>query len=140
MHYKVGLSDINLFIENESSDCMFSSCHVRVSEWIHTLQLPECQELLARNRRESVECGFTWHDKTCSQMHRTDKYSQHTSVIWPVWLNGWVFVHELSGCGFESSCNESSVWLSDQRDVTETLAMKSLKFGFHYRLTRLNKS
>ena len=25
-------------------DCMFLSCHVHVSEWIHTLQLPECQE------------------------------------------------------------------------------------------------
>ena len=24
-------------------DCMFLSCHVRVSEWIHTLKLPECQ-------------------------------------------------------------------------------------------------
>ena len=24
-------------------DCMFLSCHVRVLEWIHTLQLPECQ-------------------------------------------------------------------------------------------------
>ena len=24
-------------------DCMFLSCHVRVWEWIHTLQLPECQ-------------------------------------------------------------------------------------------------
>ena len=23
----------------------------------------------------------------------------------PVWLNGWVFVYELSGCGFESSCS-----------------------------------
>ena len=22
---------------------------------------------------------------------------------WPVWLNGWVFLYELSGCGFESS-------------------------------------
>ena len=37
-------------------------------------------------------------------MHRTDKYSQHSSIIWPVWLNGWVFVYELSGCGFESRC------------------------------------
>ena len=26
-----------------SYDCMFLSCHVRVSEWIHTLYLPECQ-------------------------------------------------------------------------------------------------
>ena len=32
-----------------------------------------------------------------------DKYSQHSSIIWPVWLNCWVFVYELSGCGFRSS-------------------------------------
>ena len=37
---------------------------------------------------------------TYSQMHRTDKCSQHNSIIWPVWLNGWVSVYELSGCGF----------------------------------------
>ena len=24
-------------------DCMFLSCHVRIWDWIHTLQLPECQ-------------------------------------------------------------------------------------------------
>ena len=42
--------------------------------------------------------------RTYSQMHRTDKYSQHSSIIWPVWLNGWVFVYEWSGSGFESSC------------------------------------
>ena len=43
--------------------------------------------------------------RTCSQMHRTDKYSQHSSIMWQVWLNGWVFVYELSGCGFEYRCN-----------------------------------
>ena len=42
----------------------------------------------------------TWHVITYNKMHRTDKYSQHCSIIWPVWLNGWVFVCELSGCGF----------------------------------------
>ena len=35
-------------------------------------------------------------------MHHTDKFSQHSSIIGPVWLNSWVFVHELSGCRFES--------------------------------------
>ena len=35
-------------------------------------------------------------------MHRTDKYSKHSSVIWLVWLNGRLFVYELSGCRFES--------------------------------------
>ena len=39
-------------------------------------------------------------------MHRADKYSQHSSIIWPVWLNGWVFVYELNGCGFQSSCSQ----------------------------------
>ena len=36
-------------------------------------------------------------------MHNTYEYSQHSSIISPVWLNGWVFVHKLSGFCFESS-------------------------------------
>ena len=39
-----------------------------------------------------------------SQMYVADKYSQHSSIIWPVWLNGWLFVYELSGCGFAYHC------------------------------------
>ena len=42
---------------------------------------------------------------TYSQMQCIDKYSQHSSIIWPVWRNGWVFVYELSGFGFGSSCS-----------------------------------
>ena len=41
-----------------------------------------------------------------SQMHCTDKNSEHSSIIWSVWPNGWVFVYELSGSGFESSCSQ----------------------------------
>ena len=37
-------------------------------------------------------------------MHSTDKYSQYGSIIWAVWLSGWVFVYELSGYGLESRC------------------------------------
>ena len=40
---------------------------------------------------------------TYSQMYHTDKYSHHSSIIWPAWLNGWMFIYELSECGFESS-------------------------------------
>ena len=59
--------------------------------------------------RQTTECGFTLklvRDViiTYSQMLSTDKYSQHSSIIWHVWLNGWVFVFELSGCRFESRC------------------------------------
>ena len=41
---------------------------------------------------------------TDNQMHHTDKKSQYSSIILPVWLNAWVFVYEVNGCGFESHC------------------------------------
>ena len=43
--------------------------------------------------------------RTYNQMHCTDKYSQQSSIIWPVWPNDWVFVYKLSGCGFKSHCS-----------------------------------
>ena len=57
--------------------------------------------------RQTIECGFTPQlvcDMiiTYSQLHHTNKYSQHSSIIWPVWLNGRVFIYKLSGYGFES--------------------------------------
>ena len=41
----------------------------------------------------AIECRFTLKlvldmIRTYSQMHRTDKYSQHSAIIWPVRLNG----------------------------------------------------
>ena len=55
--------------------------------------------------RQTTECGFALKfvrdmKISYSQVHRTDKYSHYNSIIWPVWLN--VFVYELSGCVFES--------------------------------------
>ena len=57
-----------------------------------------------------VESGFTLKlvrdmIKTFNQMHRTHTYSQNSSIIWLVWPNGWMFVDEVSGCGFESRCS-----------------------------------
>ena len=44
----------------------------------------------------TIECGFTLKQvpdliRTYSQIQRTDKYSQHSSIIWSVRLNGWEF-------------------------------------------------
>ena len=39
-------------------------------------------------------------------MNRADKYSEHYSIIWPVWANGRVFVYELSDSGFEPSSSD----------------------------------
>ena len=53
---------------------------------------------------QTIECRCTLklvHDiaLTYSQMHCTHKNSQHCSINWSVWLNGWVFVYKVSGCG-----------------------------------------
>ena len=58
------------------------------------------EELLAQNRRH------IWSLRDCNRT-RTHNHlvrKQH----WPVWLNGWVFVYDLSSCGFESLCSHKS--------------------------------
>ena len=47
--------------------------------------------------------------RTCSQMHRTNKYSQHSSIIWAILPNGWVFLYKVSGCGFKSHCSRLNI-------------------------------
>ena len=38
--------------------CMFLSCHVRIWEWIHTLQLPECQGTPCSKQARNLK--FKW--------------------------------------------------------------------------------
>ena len=71
-------------------------------------RLPSSKEFL--HIQATIECGFTLKRvrdmiRTYSQMHPTHKYSKRSSIISPVWLNGLVFVYELSACGFESRCS-----------------------------------
>ena len=90
-------------------DCMFLSYQVRFLECICILYLPEFKGAPC-SKQANKECKFTLKHvpdmiRTYSQMHRTDKYSQQSSIIWSVWLNGWVFVYELNCCAFESRCS-----------------------------------
>ena len=92
-------------------DCMLLLL-VGLRVWIPllSLKLPIWRLLQARSSltfRQTIECRFTLKlvrdmTITCSQMHRTDRNLQYSSVIWLVWLNDWVSAHEQSGCGFES--------------------------------------
>ena len=55
--------------------------------------VPKIMRILQNKCKATVECGFTLKrvrdmTRTYSQMHRTDKYSEHSSIIWPVWPNG----------------------------------------------------
>ena len=50
-------------------------------------------------------------------MRRTDKYSQHSSIIWPAWLVRLLFVYKLNRFGFEfRSCHLENelFWFSDE--------------------------
>ena len=74
------------------------------------------RELFARSRRVMFEAPNGWvfvRDmiRTYSQLHRTDKYSEYSSIIWSIWPNDWVFVYELSGSGFKSSCSHLNLRL-----------------------------
>ena len=52
---------------------------------------PSSKEFL--DIQATIECGFTLKrvrdmTKTYSHMQSTDKYSEHSSINWPVWPNG----------------------------------------------------
>ena len=87
--------------------------------------------------------------RTYNQMHRTDKYSQRSTIIWPVWVNGWVFVYEVeshwSHLNFRyCTCFEQGVpWYSDNYGVwikskTRTWHDKNIRSKFHHQKTILN--
>ena len=71
---------------------------------------------------ESTLCS--WYDKI---MQSNSPYRQVLSIIWPVWLNGWVFVYELSGCGFESSC----IHIKNFSYMSEKLPILDVLFAVH---------
>ena len=54
--------------------------------------LKESEKYFTLNFLATSTVTETWFARdsiiTYSQMHRTDKYSQHSSIIWPVWVNG----------------------------------------------------
>ena len=79
----------------------------------------------------TIECRLTLKRvrdiiRTYSQMHSTDKYSQYSLIVCPVWLNGWVFVYELSGCEFESRCRAMFI------NKLSILVKKSWSDGFGF--------
>ena len=62
----------------------------------HLAKLAKCLTCVVGT---SVQCIWVCY------YHVTHKFqSEFTLYSVPVWLNGWVFIYELSGCGFESRC------------------------------------
>ena len=70
----------NIFLSdcNGAFDCMFLSCHVRVWEWMHTLQLPECQGTpCSKQARVWIHSQtHTWHDKNIHSKQKPDNHGK----------------------------------------------------------------
>ena len=67
-------------------------------------------------------------------MHHADKLSQHSSTIWPVWLNGMMLVYKLSDCGFLislQSLNSQISCLFSAR-ILWNCQTKSINAGFFF--------
>ena len=83
-------------------------------------------------------CGFTVKRvcdmmRTYSQMHHIDKYSQHSSIISPVWLNGWVLVYKLNSCGFKSHCSHLDFrYHASSKEFLDIEATIECKFTLKY--------
>ena len=79
---------INSSFKHELSGCGFESSCSHLNSDFSPASSKEFFDIQA-----TTECGFTLKHvrdmiRTCSQMHRTDNYSQHNSIIWPVWPSG----------------------------------------------------
>ena len=121
----------------ELSVCGFASRCTHLKLRYHACSKQGVLEIQA-----SIKCGFTLKcvgDMILkySQMQRTDKYSQQSSIIWPVWHNSWVFVYELGGCGFGTgwsklklryrACFEQGV-LDIQGNIECGITLKCLRY------------
>ena len=65
----------------------------------HSTVCLNLKELLARSRRHIWSLSDSKSNAPCRQLFITQ-----LNHLRPVWLNGWVFVYQLSGCGLESRC------------------------------------
>ena len=68
----------------------------------HDIVCLNVKEFLARSRRHIWDLSDSNEIRTHSHLLRKRTLSHLAKLAWPVWLNGWVFVYELSDCGFES--------------------------------------
>ena len=113
---------VDLKCSTKESIRTLCSCHVKYAcESESTLSsCLNVKEHLAGRRRE------IWSLSDCkwTQTHKTRQ-------VWlrPVWLNGWVFVYERSGCGFESNFSHLS---SPFRAPCTYLAISRDSAGIHY--------
>ena len=76
----VSIATVYLHGNKNYHDCMFLSCHIHVSEWIHSLQLPECQRTTCSKQLPNwrlKDCNWTW-----TQNHLVHKQTLNHLAKW----------------------------------------------------------
>ena len=82
---------------------IISRTSFRVS--LHSIVCLNVKKLLARSRRRIWGLSDSNGIRTHNQLVRKRELNHLAKRgNWPNWLNGWVFLYELSGCGFEFRC------------------------------------
>ena len=86
------------YIGYKTIDCVFLSCHIRVSSESTLYNCLNVKEFLARNRRDIWKLSD--YNGTRTHNHLVCKRAQHhlTKLL----TDDWVFAYKLSACGFES--------------------------------------
>ena len=64
-----------------------------------------CSKIILNYVILMIELSDSNWKRTQNHLIRKRTLNHLAKLIWPVWPNGWVFVYELSGFGFESSCS-----------------------------------
>ena len=82
------------------------------------------------NIQAFIGCRFTMKRirhmiRKYSQMRGTDKYSHHSSIIWPVWLNDWVFVYEIVASWFDPRWKKYRVWIYSETYTWHNMLIQS---------------
>ena len=107
-------------------DYMLLSCHVRMSEWIHTPYLPECQELLPRNRRNIWrlnDCnGTRIHNHLVSKWTRCSHQMIGLSFEYLSLQCIWLYFITMSRTHFRVNPRSIFVWMS-RNSLLETGAI-----------------
>ena len=105
---KVGLLHITYIVIriHDSSFWLWLSIKItKFQNFLFRINFLRIQNLLSDCNRTQIQNHLACK-RTLNQIstHRTDKYSQHSSIIWPIWLNDWVFVYKLSAvpCLFQA--------------------------------------
>ena len=101
-------------------DCMFLSCHVRVWQWIHTLQLPECQGTPSSKQVPYLKIKWLQRDSNpqpLSSKRNTEPFGQTGQMIelcceYLSVRRIWLYVFIMSRTGLRVNPHSTVAWMS----------------------------